>query len=98
MYGGNEMLKKYRIEIDNPTTEVLAALKAANIDFTLYEANVVRKSSESFACGSNFATTELILKPVIELDTTEYEEQALKNYTANLSRNLPYTMEKIVKL
>ena len=92
------MLKKYRIEIDNPTTEVLAALKAANIDFTLYEVNKLKHESDSFAGGSNFATTQIILKPVEEMDTTDYKEQEIKNYTANLSRNLPYTMEKIVKL
>lgn len=90
------MLKKYRIEIDNPTAEVLQALEGVN--YKLYEVNEVRKSSESFACGSNFATTELILKPVIELDTTEYEEQALKNYTSNLSRNIPHVMTKEVRL
>ena len=90
------MLKRYRIEIDNPTAEVLQALEGVN--YKLYEVNEVRKSSESFASGSNFATTELILKPVIELDTTEYEEQALKNYTSNLSRNIPHVMTKEVRL
>ena len=93
------MLKKYRIEIDNPTTEVLAKLKAANIDFTLYEVNEVKRCSDSFASGSNFATRELLLKPVTEIDTTEYEEQALKNYCAGLQRNLyGKSMEKVVKL
>ena len=93
------MLKKYTIEIDNPTTEVLAALKAANIDFTLYEVNEVRKSSESFACTSNFATTEIILKPVTEMDGTEYTDQQLKNHCAGLQRELyGKAMEKIVKL
>ena len=88
------MLKKYRIEIDNPTAEVLQALEGVN--YKLYEVNEVRKSSESFACGSNFATTELILRPVEEMDMTDYKEQELKNYTANLSRNLygkPMTKE-----
>lgn len=89
--------KQYRIEIA-ATAENISALKAANISYQLFEVNEVRKSSESFACGSNFATTELILKPVIELDTTEYEEQALKNYTSNLSRNIPHVMTKEVRL
>ena len=89
--------KAYKIEV-TATDENITALKAANIDFTLYEANVVRKSSESFACGSNFAATEIILKPVEEIDTTDYKEQELKNYTANLTRNIPHVMEKIVRL
>ena len=92
------MLKKYTIEIDNPTTEVLAALKAANIDFTLYEVNEVRKSSESFACRSNFATTEIILNPVSEMDTNDYEEQTLKNHCAELQKNMPHVMTKEVRL
>ena len=92
------MLKKYRIEIDNPTTEVLAALKAANIDFTLYEVNKLKHESDSFAGGSNFATTQIILKPVNEIDDKEYDQQQLKNYTANLTRNIPHVMEKIVRL
>ena len=89
--------KQYRIEIE-ANAENIAALKAANIDFTLYEVNEVRKSSESFACGSNFATTEVILKPVNEIDDKEYEEQELKNYTAKLSRNIPHVMTKEVRL
>ena len=89
--------KQYKIEV-TATAENIAALKAANIDFILYEANVVRKSSESFACGSNFATTELLLKSVNEIDDKEYDPQELKNYTANLSRNIPHVMEKIVKI
>ena len=92
------MLKKYRIEIDNPTTEVLAALKAANIDFTLYEANEVKRESGSFASGSNFATVELLLKKVDKIDDNQYDPQQLKNYTANLTRNLPHVMTKEVRL
>ena len=67
--------KQYRIEIDEVTTDTLTALQGANISFKLYEVNEVRKSSESFACGSNFQTSELILKAVTEIDTTDYEEQ-----------------------
>ena len=89
--------KQYRIEIEATDTNI-TALKNANIDFTLYEANVVRKSSESFACGSNFKASEIILNPVEEMDTTDYKEQDLKNHAANLSRNIPHIMEKIVKL
>ena len=92
------MLKKYRIEIDNPTTEVLAALKAANIDFTLFEVNEVKRESGSFASGSNFATVELVLKEVDKIDDNQYDPQTLKNYTANLTRNLPHIAEKIVRL
>ena len=91
------MKKQYKIEI-TATAENIAKLKAANIDFTLYEVNEVRKSSESFACGSNFATTELLLKPVNEIDDKEYDPQELKNYTANLTRDIPHVMEKIVRL
>ena len=92
------MLKKYKIEITKINEEVLNALKAANIDFTLYEANEVKRCSDSFANGSNFATTELLLKPVETIDDKEYDPQELKNYTAKLSRNIPHVMEKIVKL
>ena len=90
--------KEYRVEITKINEEVLNALKAANIDFILYEANEVKKESDSFAGGSNFATTQIILNPVEEMDTTDYSPKTLKNYTANLSRNIPYTMEKIVKI
>lgn len=90
--------KQYRVEINNPTTEVLAALKAANIDFTLYEVNKLKHESDSFAGGSNFATTQIILRPAKEIDTTDYKEQELKNHTANLSRNIPYVMTKEVRL
>lgn len=91
------MKKSYKIEVP-ATAENKAALEAANIDFTLYEVNEVRKSSESFACGSNFKTTELILKPVEEMDTAEYTDQQLKNYCAGLQKNLPHVMKKVVKL
>lgn len=90
--------KEYRVEITKINEEVLNALKAANIDFTLYEINEVKRESDSFAGGSNFATRQLILKEANEIDDKEYDQQQLRNYTANLSRNLPYTMEKIVKL
>lgn len=89
--------KQYRIEIEATDTNI-TALKAAKVDFTLYETNVVRKSSESFACGSNFATTELLLKAVNEIDDKEYDPQELRNYTANLTRDIPHVMEKIVRL
>ena len=91
------MLKRYRIEV-TATAENIAALKAANIDFTLYEVNKLKHESDSFAGGSNFATTQIILRPVKEIDTTDYKEQELKNYTANLSRNIPYIMTKEVRL
>lgn len=90
------MKKQYRVEINNPTAEVLQALEGLN--YKLYEVNEVKRESGSFASGSNFATTELLLKPVNEIDDKEYKEQELKNYTANLSRNIPHVMEKIVKL
>ena len=92
------MLKRYRIEIDNPTAENIAALKAANIEFTLYEVNEVKRESGSFASGSNFATVELLLKEVDKIDDNQYDPQTLKNYTANLTRNLPHIMTKVVKL
>ena len=88
--------KQYRVEINNVTAEVLQALEGLN--YKLYEVNEVKRESGSFASGSNFATTELLLKEVNEIDDKEYDPQELRNYTANLSRNLPYTMEKIVKL
>ncbi len=90
--------KQYKIEITDVNANTLTALQGANISFKLYEVNEVRKSSESFACGSNFATTELLLKPVETIDDKEYDPQELKNYTAKLSRNIPHVMEKIVKL
>ena len=89
--------KQYLIEIE-ATDANITALKAANIDFTLYEINEVKRCSESFAGGANFATTELILRPVEEIDMTDYDPQQLKNHAAELSRNLPYKAEKIVKL
>ena len=92
------MLKKYKIEINNVNAEALTALKNAGVEFTLYEVNKLKHESDSFAGGSNFATTQIILRPVKEIDTTDYEEQKLKNYTAELSRNVPYVMEKVVKL
>lgn len=88
--------KQYRVEINNVTAEVLTALEGLN--YKLYEVNEVKKCSESFASGSNFATTELLLKSVNEIDDKEYEEQELKNYTANLTRNIPHVMTKEVRL
>ena len=91
------MLKKYRIEIE-ANAENIAALKAANIDFTLCEVNIVKEGSGDFANRANFGFKEIILKPVTEMDGTEYTDQQLKNHCAELQRNLPYKMEKIVKL
>ena len=90
------MLKKYRIEIDNPTAEVLQALEGVN--YKLYEVNEVKRESGSFASGSNFATVELLLKKVDKIDDNQYDPQTLKNYTANLTRNIPHIAEKIVRL
>ena len=92
------MKKSYQIEVP-ATAENITALTNANIDFTLFEVNEVRKSSESFACGSNFATTEIILKETDQMDDKEYTDQQLKNYCAGLQRELyGKAMEKIVKL
>ena len=91
------MKKQYKIEV-TATAENIAALKEAGVEFILYEVNEVKRESDSFAGGSNFATRQLILKEANEIDDKEYDQQQLRNYTANLSRNLPYTMEKIVKL
>ena len=89
--------KQYRVEINNVTAEVLTALEGVN--YKLYEVNEVRKSSESFACGSNFATTEIILKETDQMDDKEYTDQQLKNYCAGLQKDLyNKPMEKIVKL
>ena len=88
--------KQYRVEINNPTAEVLQALEGLN--YKLYEVNEVKRESGSFASGSNFATTELLLKEVNEIDDKEYDQQELKNYIANLTRDIPHVMEKIVKL
>lgn len=90
--------KQYQIEIKATDTNI-TALKAANIDFTLYEVNEVKRESGSFASGSNFATVELLLKEVNEIDTTDYTAQQLKNYCAGLQKDLyNKPMEKIVKL
>ena len=88
--------KQYRIEV--PATEAnVSALKAAKIDFTLYEVNEVRKSSESFACRANFDTVE-ILNPVDTIDTKDYAKHLLENNCVELQKTMPYKMEKIVKL
>ena len=89
--------KQYRVEINNVTAEVLTALEGLN--YKLYEVNEVKRESGSFASGSNFATTELLLKEVNEIDTTDYTAQQLKNYCAGLQKDLyNKPMEKIVKL
>ena len=88
--------KQYRVEINNPTAEVLQALEGLN--YKLYEVNEVKRESGSFASGSNFATTELLLKEVNAIDDKEYDPQELKNYTANLTRNIPHIMTKEVRL
>ena len=88
--------KEYRVEINNPTAEVLQALEGLN--YKLYEVNEVKRESGSFASGSNFATTELLLKEVNEIDDKEYDPQELRNYTANLTRDIPHVMTKEVRL
>lgn len=91
------MKKSYKIEVP-ATAENKAALEAANIDFTLYEVNEVRKSSESFACRANFETVEILLNPVDTIDTKDYAKQSLENHCSELQKKMPYKMEKIVKL
>ena len=91
------MLKSYQIEVP-ATAENITALKNAGVEFILYEVNEVKRESGSFASGSNFATVELVLKEVDKIDDKEYDPQTLKNYTANLTRNIPHIAEKIVKL
>lgn len=91
------MKKSYKIEVP-ATAENKAALEAANIDFTLYEVNEVRKSSESFACRANFDTVEILLNPVDTIDTKDYAKHLLENHCAELQKTMPYKMEKIVKL
>ena len=88
--------KQYRVEINNPTAEVLQALEGLN--YKLYEVNEVKRESGSFASGSNFATTELLLKEANEIDDKEYDPQELRNYTANLTRDIPHVMTKEVRL
>ena len=88
--------KEYRVEINNVTAEVLTALEGLN--YKLYEVNEVKRESGSFASGSNFATVELVLKEVDKIDDNQYDPQTLKNYTANLTRNIPHIAEKIVRL
>ena len=87
--------KQYKIEA-TATSENIAKLKNSGVEFTLYEVNEVKRESGSFAGGSNFATRQLILKETNEIDDKEYTPQQLRNYTANLSRNLygkPMTKE-----
>ena len=90
--------KQYRIEINNVNANTLTALQGANISFKLYEVNEVKRESGSFASGSKFATVELLLKKVDKIDDNQYDPQTLKNYTANLTRNIPHIAEKIVRL
>lgn len=91
------MKKSYKIEVP-ATAENKAALEAANIDFTLYEVNEVRKSSESFACRANFDTVEILLNLVDTIDTKDYAKHLLENHCVELQKTMPYKMEKIVKL
>ena len=92
------MKKQYRIEVEATTTNI-AALKAANIDFTLFEVNIVKEGSGDFANRANFDFEEIILKPVTEMDVSDYTDQQLKNYCAGLQKNLyGKSMEKIIKL
>lgn len=89
--------KQYRIEV--PATEAnVSALKAAKIDYKLYEVNEVRKSSESFACRANFETVEILLNPVDTIDTKDYAKQSLENHCSELQKKMPHKMKKIVKL
>ena len=91
--------KQYKIEIGSVNTSVIAALKAANIDFTLFEVNIVKEGSGDFANRANFDFEEIILKSVTEIDNSDHTEQELKNYCASLQRQLyNRPMEKIVKL
>ena len=86
--------KEYRIEINNVTAEVLAALEGVN-----YKLNEVKAGSGDFANGANFHFKELILNPVQSMDTTDYDEQLLQNHCAELQKNLyGKPMEKIVRL
>lgn len=90
--------KQYRVEVA-ATSANIAALKAANIDFTLCEVNIVKEGSGDFANGSNFGFKEIILKSVTEMDDSDYTDQQLKNYCAGLQKNLyGKSMEKIIKL
>ena len=89
--------KEYKIEV-TATAENIAALKEAGVAFKLYEVNEVKRESGSFASTSNFATVELVLKEVDKIDDNQYDPQQLKNYTANLTRNLPHVMTKEVRL
>lgn len=89
--------KQYRIEV-SATEANVSALKAANIDFTLYEVNEVRKSSESFACRANFDTVEILLNPVDTIDTKDYAKHLLENHCVELQKTMPHKMKKIVKL
>ena len=92
------MKKNHKIEV-SATAENIAALKAANIDFTLYEEVVVKEGSGDFANGSNFPYKEIILKAVTEMDGTDYDAQVLRNYCSGLQKNLyGKSMEKIIKL
>ena len=91
------MKKSYQIEVP-ATAENIAALEAANIDFTLYEVNEVNKGSDVFAHHSNFKFTELVLNPVEAIDDTEYTKDELANHTGKLLKNMPYEMTKEVRL
>ena len=90
--------KEYRVEINNVTAEVLTALEGANSSFKLYEVNEVKAGSGDFANGANFHFKELLLNPVAEMDTTDYDEQLLQNHCAELQKNMPHVMTKEVRL
>lgn len=88
---------QYRIEVEG-TSENIAALKAAGVEFKLLEVNEVLQGCDVFARTPNFKFTEIILNPVEEVDATEYTDQQLKNKAGQLLKNLPYEMTKEVRL
>ena len=88
---------QYRIEAEG-TSENIAALKAAGVEFKLYEVNEVNKGCDVFAHHSNFKFTELLLNPVKAIDDTEYTKDELANHTGKLLKNMPYEMTKEVRL
>lgn len=88
--------KQYRVEINNVTAEVLAALEG--IEYKLFEVNEVNKGSDVFAHHSNFKFTELLLNPTESIDDAEYTKDQLANHCGKLLRNMPYEMTKEVRL
>ena len=91
--------KQYRIEVEATTTNI-AALKAANIDFTLCEVNEGNEGPAKFHHRPNYKSKEVILNPVEEMDTTEYTEQQLAEHYASLEKKLTCSnlIEKVVRL